>query len=276
MTRPRQIRVVKSGLVFLTLAFAPVASAQPATSPPEPPPAETPSPPAPSPEPPPPPAYAAPLNPPPPTPSYPLAYVQARAPGARNHDGFYLRMQMGGGYTSMSTSVNGTGRSIAGGSTAFDIALGGALNPHVIIYGTLISSTARDPDRTFSRPPVDTALPHGMVTGTVDIGGFGDTGVVGIGGGAAYYFDSNLFFAGSLLGSRLYVYDLNGNRAIRSDLGFTFEGLLGKEWWVSDNWGLGVCGRVLLGAMKDRPWTSEPVPTWKVAAIAVLFSATFN
>jgi len=62
----------------------------------------------------------------------------------------------------------------------------------------------------------------------------------------------------------------------RSAWGFTFEGLFGKEWWVSDNWGLGVCGQVLLGAMKDRPESHESVPTWRLTVFSVLFSASYN
>jgi hypothetical protein len=288
------MRVLKGGLLFLSLALAPVARAQPARSPEGTPPAETqpaqpgnappagypppayaPPPAYPVPGYPPPPAYPAPGYPPPPVRSYPAPYAEALAPGAKSHDGFYLRLQFGVGYTSMSTSLNGTDLSFAGGGTGFDIALGAALNPHLIIYGTFISSTASDPEDKIKGQPLDSAS-HGMIVGAAGLGGFGAVGVVGLGGGMAYYLDSNLFFAGSLLGSRLFVDDDNGKTAARSDWGFTFEGLFGKEWWVSDNWGLGVSGRVLLGAMKDRPYTSENVATWQLAAFSLLFSASYN
>jgi hypothetical protein len=59
----------------------------------------------------------------------------------------------------------------------------------------------------------------------------------------------------------------------RSD---TLEGQVGKEWWVSSNWGLGLAGRALLGAMKDRPLVNENVTTWRLAAFSLLFSATYN
>ena len=63
--------------------------------------------------------------------------------------------------------------------------------------------------------------------------------MVGTGGGVATYLPSNLFVAGSLLASRLFVDDLNGNKAGNTDWRFTFDGQFGKEWWVSDNWGSG-------------------------------------
>ena len=223
----------------------------------------------------PPPGYPVPGYPPRPGRSYPAPSAQEDDPGAESHDGFYLRMQLGLGYTSMSASKNGTNASVAGGGTSFAIALGGAINPHVIIYGTVTNSTASKPDGKISGPSPDYNN-KGRAFGLVGVGGYGNAGVVGLGGGMAYYLDSNLFFAGSLLGSRLFIDNDSGNTLARTAWGFTFEGLAGKEWWVSDNWGLGVSGQVLLGAMKDEGIAGEDVATWTVAAFSVLFSATYN
>ena len=276
------MRIAKCGLLFSALALASAARAQTGPAPAEPPHVEAPPPEAgaasvPS-SPPtasaPPPVYPAPEYSP--LPSHdPAPEAPARAPGAEHHDGFYLRLQSGVGYTNMSASTKGTDLSIAGGGGSFGIALGAALNSHLIVYGTLIDDAALGPTYKITGPSMS-ATGNGMLVGAVSIGGFGRAGVVGVGGGVAYYLDSNLFFAGSLLGSRLFVDDSNGNAAARSDWGFTFEGLFGKEWWVSDNWGLGVAGQMLLGAMKDRPLANESVPTWHLAAFSVLFSASYN
>src|SRR5262245_33147513 len=130
---PRHLGVVKSTLLVLSLAVGPLASAQRAPLLPDTPPEEAPA------------GYPPPAVGSPPAPSAP-----ARAPGAKTHDGFYLRLQLGPGYTSMSASVNGTGRSIAGGGSGFDLALGGALNRHTIVYATVMSSTAREPKSALS------------------------------------------------------------------------------------------------------------------------------
>ena len=198
-----------------------------------------------------------------------------RAPGAETHDGLYLRLQLGVGYTHISSSTKGTDSSVAGASGSFDFALGAALNSHLIIYGTLIESMVRNPTYKLNGPSLSDSS-NGMLTGALSLGGFGSAGVVGLGGGVATYLPSNLFFAGSLLASRLFVDDSNGNAPINSDWGFTFDGQVGKEWWVSDNWGLGVAGQLLLGAMKDRPLANESVPTLYLAAFSVLFSASYN
>jgi hypothetical protein len=254
MTRRRHVRVAGCGLLSVLLASA--AHAQPA---------------------------------PPPVPPVP-GYQPARglsdpdaeepehvpAPGAESHDGFYLRMQLGLGYTRMSTSTMMTDVSLAGFGGNFGIALGGALKSHLILYGTLIGSTARTPTGRIHGPLSLSGASDGMLVGTVSLGGFGSAGVVGAGAGVAYYLDSNVFFAGSLLGSRLFVDDNNGNMVARSEWGVTAEGLVGKEWWLSDNWGLGVSGQLLLGAMEDHPYVNEGVPLWWLTAFSLLLSATYN
>ena len=169
----------------------------------------------------------------------------------------------------------GTDLSIAGNSGSFGIALGGAVIPRLIIYGTLIDSVVRQPTYKINGPSLS-ATNAGRTAGVVSVGGLGTAGVVGVGGGIAYYLDWNVFFAGTLLASRLFVNNSNGDTAANTDWGFTFEGLFGKEWWVSDNWGLGVSGQLLLGAMKDHAVAGESVGTWHLAAFSVLFSATYN
>jgi hypothetical protein len=250
------MRVAQGGLLLLSLVLASTGRTQSAPPPVYPPP---------------PPAY-----PPPPDQYDPTPQAPPRAAGAETHDGFYLRLQLGAGYTRMSSSTKGTDSSIAGTSGGFDLAVGAALNPSLIIYGTFIDSVIRKPTFEASGPDLSNAS-NGMLTGTTTIGGVdGNTAVVGLGGGVAYYFPSNLFLAGSLLASRVGVEDSSGNTLAKSDWGFTFEGQVGKEWWVSDNWGLGVAGRLLLGAMQDHPLATESVPTWYLTSFSVLFSATYN
>ena len=72
--------------------------------------------------------------------------------------------------------------------------------------------------------------------------------------------------------------DSNGNVLEKSKTGLALEALFGKEWWVSDNWGLGLSGQVILGRMqgKDVDMTLLEVPTWTAKAFSLLFSATYN
>jgi hypothetical protein len=153
---------------------------------------------------------------------------------------------------------------VSGGGGAFGIAIGGALTKNLILYGTILDSIATDP-----------TIELNGVSGTAN---GASAGVVGLGGGLAYYLDNNVFFAGSLLASRLVINNSNGDAIARTDWGVTFDGQIGKEWWASDNWGLGVSVQLLLGRMKDQAndtFIGSP-PTWSVAAFNVLFSASYN
>jgi hypothetical protein len=213
----------------------------------------------------PPPGYPPPAGyPPPPRRYYRGQYTQQPEvpPGFHTHDGTFIRLQLGFGYNNMSASVPGLDMKVSGGGAGFGIAIGGALNNNVVLYGTLLDSIASDP--------------------TIELNGVSQTangasaGVVGVGGGLAYYLDSNLFFAGSLLASRLVIDNSSGDAIARSDWGFTFDGQIGKEWWASDNWGLGFSFQVLLGRMKDQDDGSGLTPTWSFASFNVLFSASYN
>jgi len=47
---------------------------------------------------------------------------------------------------------------------------------------------------------------------------------------------------------------------------------VGKDWWVSENWGLGAAAQLLLGSAKDRNADAN----WSTAAVALMFTATYN
>jgi len=48
---------------------------------------------------------------------------------------------------------------------------------------------------------------------------------------------------------------------------------LGKEWWVSDHWGLGVAGHISFSSNQDPVASNNTLTTW---AFGAAFSATYN
>ena len=50
----------------------------------------------------------------------------------------------------------------------------------------------------------------------------------------------------------------------------------GKEWWVSDNWGLGVAGQLFGARVKDKEVVMGSKPTWMLVGFSLAFTATFN
>jgi hypothetical protein len=254
---------LRSSALSLILLAALAASAS-AQTPAPPPPGYPQSPPPGYPPPPPPGAPVYYGNPPPPGAyPYPQAVVGVQ-PGHQTHDGFYLALQLGPGYSAMSASAGGTEISVRGGGFGFSLALGGAVAPNLILFGQLIADSSVNPEVNVT----------GFGSATAD----GSATVSGVGGGVAFYImPANVYLAGSVLATRLSLSDQNGDDVGESDVGFGANFSVGKEWWVSDNWGLGLGAQLMIARMKDKEQIpSGSTPVWTSVGFAIAFSATFN
>jgi hypothetical protein len=196
-------------------------------------------------------------------PTYPSAQP-APDPGSHVHDRVYTRLTLGGGYTRLSSNVAGAGIVISGGSVALGVAVGGAITDHLILYGELTVTSIVNP--TFSG--------GGMSVSGTNI----TAGSNGLGAGVAYYLEpENFYLAGTLLANQIELDDSSGTLG-KSEFGVGLEGLAAKEWWVSDNWGLGVAGQLLWASMKDNDngILTGVQGRWTTLSFSLLFSATYN
>jgi hypothetical protein len=204
-----------------------------------------------------PPGYPPPAGYPPPTYAQPGYYpppTAVYAPPPNVHDGFYLGLRLGGGYLHLGTD----GASMAGPAVSINVALGGVVAPNLIVYGALFGSSVSDPE-----------LKNGAYSQTLN--GVSLT-MVGVGGGLAYYTQDNLYVAGTIAASQFSLADSNNsNYHADSKTGLGFQGVVGKEWWVSQDWGIGLAGEIFAATMKD-----DGDNTWKGLAVSLLFSATYN
>ena len=219
---------------------------------------------------PPPPGYAPPpAYPPPPywgRPSYGAAYqpVPATPPGFETHDGFFLRLHLGGGFTSI-TGSNGAGDTVglSGGGVSIGFAVGGAITRNLILFGTVAGTVISDPSVRLNGVSSAYSTPSGS-----------SASVGGTGAGLAYYFEPvNVYLSGALMLVTFEFDDANNKAIYQSDAGVGFQGIVGKEWWVSTNWGLGLAGELYVATMKDK---TDPNTNWTSSAFSVLFSATYN
>jgi hypothetical protein len=212
-------------------------------------------------------AAAQPGQPPPPppgsSPSYGYGAYGMTVPGVREHDGFFLRMGLGAGYLRSSTEVMDQDVAVKGPAVNFQLALGGNLAPGLILYGEIFGNGIADPTVEFEGEEVDTE----------------DTSLTlaGVGIGLAYYLPVNVYFSGTLAATRLTWTDNTGpaEEEYDSELGPAVVLQVGKEWWVSDQWGLGLAGQLLLSSNKDDEDAVEEV-TWTTPAFSLLFSATYD
>ena len=185
----------------------------------------------------------------------------APAPGARSHDGVFVRLALGPGYLALvgkkSTTAPGAQGHIRGTSAALDTAVGFAVNDNLILFGELLMSVAPGP----SLERVRTELSDPMLD------------ALGLGCGASYYLDpSNIHFTAAVLATQL---ELRG-RGSADETETTGTGLglhlsAGKEWWVADNVALGGAAQVLTA------WAGgQDGARWFALGFGLAFTATYN
>jgi len=220
-----------------------------------------------------PPSWPAPENPPPPyaaPPNMRWVLVDPNAmppppePGFHRHDGFYMRGVMGFAVGEMRGDLANGQLQISGSGIAEAFAFGYAIKENVIVYGeygiaglfTATASGAGKNPNTSSTNPLTLSFAPGL----------------------AYYLEpQNLYVSGALgLAFSIATEKLNGGEvtSIQHDSGAGIGGnlTLGKEWWVSANWGLGVALRGSFARAREK--TTDYL--WWSYFVAALFSATYN
>jgi len=154
---------------------------------------------------------------------------------------------------------------MSGAAAYLGFAIGGSVADGVILAGHLWGMGATSPDISFNG--------QGGAPGETRLG------FAAIGPEFDYYFMPANFFLGATLalsrvtlrtGGRL----TSGGTDYSTQVGLAGQFAVGKEWWVSDSWGLGLKGEVTITANKDN--SSSNPPTWTGFAFAVGFSATYN
>lgn len=180
------------------------------------------------------------------------------------HDGFFLSIALGMGYQSIDFVVEDWQEETdnkAGLATDIDVKFGGRISYNTLMHLTLAGTTK---------------------TGTTDYGEeFGDVkaNMSLLGLGVTHYFENNIFITASCGVSQFHA---NSDVAIFTatvknkasqdfNTGFGFQVGGGKEWWVSDNWGLGASAALLYGFASNLRDTKE-----SSLGITLRFSATWN
>lgn len=176
-------------------------------------------------------------------------------------------MMLGVGYQRLSAESSGEKISIEGNGPGLRLALGGAVRENFILFGELTVISAVEPD--FEGTGISTTA----LTGT-------STDFVGVGGGVAYYImPANVLLSGSLLFSGVQLSETEGDDSIElTEMGPGLNLTVGKEWWVSNEWGLGVAAQLLLARLPSSTqlFAPEARPTWQANALTIAFSATYN
>jgi hypothetical protein len=160
----------------------------------------------------------------------------AHPPGYEEHDGFMLRLTLGFGGASAKQAGSATSPSpflpsgdltYSGGMGSFGLDIGAAVTENLIIFGRLS-------DVVLFNPKVEI----GNTTGTLK-----DTSLAFalFGPGLSYYFmPINLYVGGAIGLGAASIHTSGSSSDWNSRTGVGLELDAGKEWWVGDDWGLGV------------------------------------
>jgi len=192
--------------------------------------------------------------------------------GYHKHDGFYLSMNTGpvfGNVFSNDKSYSSPNTmDMSGPGAVIDFKIGGAIRENLILHADIISNAVVGPTiiSTGNINPPKVKAPQTLSVGEEMYG-------VGI---TYYIMPSNILLSGTLgLGSFSIIDSKNDNNNVITDRGFSMQLKLGKEWWVSKNWGLGVgltYGSTNVTNKPDNGSTEEISSN----RFGILFNTTFN
>lgn len=187
------------------------------------------------------------------------------AAGVHTHDGLFLRMTAGPGFgayrgTGHITSASGveiSDPSDEGSQGGGSFCLGGAVWDNLMLHGDLWLSLVSSKRRNDLQQ---------------------DFGLVVLGMGVTYYWmPLNIYLTGSIGMANSFLVLGDDEPGTGDDAGNTATGVgmyvqAGKEWWVSDNWGLGVAIQAEYSYGEDE----DTGLIFRHGGAKVLFSATYQ
>jgi hypothetical protein len=179
---------------------------------------------------------------------------------ANRHLGGFVRPDVGFGFLNASGTQSGGFRFEARGAAAtFGVAAGGAIAEDHVLAFHFWGTIAANANMSFA---------------------FGTSGVlvdnstfrwIGFGPEYTAYWQGNSYFSISPLLTRATWSTIGATGTTNWDFGL--RGALGKEWWVSDHWGLGIAGQVSLAMNR---LAGPNASTWSGFGPTIAFSATYN
>jgi len=166
-----------------------------------------------------------------------LAYGQEKKTMQYKHEGFFARGTLGFGSSSISEMVQSNKIDISGLSGDFNIQLGYSVIENLQLFFTLGGNIITEPKYKLNGVEATTT------TST-------NVSLYRYGAGATYYFmPYNAFLTFDVTSGQNEI-EIN-NVSSKSDHGVVFNFGAGKEWWVSNDWGLGAMFYFYTGTIND-------------------------
>ena len=175
-------------------------------------------------------------------------------PGRFEHDGFFLRLNIGPSVANV---------------TRPDYRWSGVgLDMGVSIGGSIVENLALHADFNTTLLPNPTERSNGRKRDF-------DADIVfeSMGIGATYYIMPVNIFVTASGGIGVLAFEDDYGDSKDTGAGLALGGMIGKEWWVGTDWGLGIAGQVRYIRVRDYLIDRERL---NGLAFSILFSATYN
>ena len=178
---------------------------------------------------------------------------------AETHDGFYLNFQLGAGSGETIYEISGyDDRELTGSTGVFRIKAGYAPFDNLIVYGLYGVFNQSKPD-----------VKIGSVEGEATF----DSTYYDFGGGVCYYFmPFNAYISADIASTTTRWSD--SDDTLDSGRGLSYTLSFGKEWWVSENWGLGVA--LIASKANISDGGDFPGDKFSHTFYGIAFTATYN
>jgi len=174
-------------------------------------------------------------------------------PGRFAHEGFFLRLNLGASFTGVSRPDD----KWSGGGLGMGLAVGGSVVENFSLHADFQNTWLPSPSERRGGTKHD--LDYDIVLQSMGVG-------------ATYYFMPVNIYVSASIGLGALVFEDDGGQSKRTKAGLALNGLVGKEWWVGSDWGLGIAAQLLFMRVKDYV-DDEPM---NALAFNLLFSATYN
>ena len=156
-----------------------------------------------------------------------------------------MQVHVGISATGFSSKQAGVKTNYVGGGISSGVAIGGVIAHNLVLYGAFFGTDTGNPDK--------------QVAGTSMTSDLGEIGVGAFGPGLAYYFERcNLYLSATFGLAGFTANDGGGFKVDSAKSGTAFDFMVGKEWWVSRDWGLGIAGELMAASLKDKNVPGSP------------------
>lgn len=178
------------------------------------------------------------------------------------HAGLWLRLMSGPIHARLGTAGDGGATNLNGWGAAVSVAVGAAIIDDFVLYGELSGASALNP--SVQAPSSEGPGHLGIALTTL-----------GVGGGLAYYFmPVDLYVSGAVMLAQARAVERSSERLLgRTAWGPATAFSVGKEWWLSDHFGLGVALRADLASLADAGGSGV---TWHSVGLSAALSLSFQ